>query len=239
MKDRIPRFEYRVSNESLRAIVRGLNISRKDAIVSICGGGGDAVFAIGEKAREILVVDKEREQLDYFIHRLGLLFIEDYKGFLEPPGSPTNDHEQEDLSLRNKYFSIERLKQVRKNMLSAHVELKLGDILNLDLPSNRYNKINLSNCLSYDNDLSGSERLERLENLARILPRSGLIYTSDGKFTLNRAVVMGEDIEVILRKLSLIINPRLNSLAQKLQRETSLFWDIFWQPIIFQKGESK
>ena len=63
---------YGHTNESLWAVVAGLNVTRKDRILAICGSG-DQAFALSEFAREVVTVDRSKEQIAYAQRRLEAL----------------------------------------------------------------------------------------------------------------------------------------------------------------------
>lgn len=63
---------YGHTNESLWAVVAGLNVSRKDRILAICGSG-DQAFALSEFADEVVAVDRSEEQIAYAQRRLEAL----------------------------------------------------------------------------------------------------------------------------------------------------------------------
>lgn len=229
-------WEKLVSNESIRAIVSGLDLSRGDSIISVCGGGGDAIFALAERASKILVLDYDVKALKYFERRMSLLDSGNYGAFLETPRKPENDNEYDDLQSRNRYFSQSRLKRIRRNLRDLDLSIVYGSIFESQFPLKVYNKINLSNCLSYEtqgNGESGLKRLKGLKGLATIIPVGGLIYTSDGNYTFDRAKVFGEDPDSALTKFKLKVNEELTKKATELQEDKN-GW-LPWVPRVFEK----
>lgn len=55
---------YSHTNESLDAIVKGMNVNETDDIIAVCGSG-DQAFALLEYAGSVLAVDSDRQQIEY------------------------------------------------------------------------------------------------------------------------------------------------------------------------------
>lgn len=71
---------YGHTNESLWAVISGMNVSKDDRVLTICGSG-DQAFALVEYAREVLAVDIEAKQIDYAKKRLEALKKGNYEDF--------------------------------------------------------------------------------------------------------------------------------------------------------------
>ncbi|MDD5192687.1 MAG: DUF3419 family protein [Candidatus Nanoarchaeia archaeon] len=71
---------YGHTNESLWAIVAGMDVAKKDRVLSICSSG-DQAFALGEYANEVVAVDINTAQINYAKRRLEALKNENYNDF--------------------------------------------------------------------------------------------------------------------------------------------------------------
>jgi hypothetical protein len=220
-----------VSNENLPAIMAGLDISLGDSVVSVCGGAGDAIFAMAEKAKRILAVDYEKRQLEYLRHRKKLLEIGNFEDFLKTDWDAENERQYQDLLSRNSYFSESRLKAIQKNLSIAKIESICMDIFALSNQVSSFNKLNLSNVLKYN-----FESIEELGKLATFLPLGSLIYTSDGNYTIYRTEPGRKDELSLPSHLNLRINSELTEKAQELQSQGAKYLkEDNWRPIVFQK----
>lgn len=141
---------YGHTNESLWAIVAGMNVSKEDRILSICSSG-DQAFALAEFAGEVLAFDRNNVQVEYARRRLEALRVENYSDFF-----PLFDDEKFPLISGEKFD--DRLSQKEKLMYlhffaatkilelptwSASVRYFLGEpIPNLNLPCSVFYDIN-------------------------------------------------------------------------------------------------
>jgi len=75
---------HRCTNESLAAIVNGLDVNETDDILAICGSG-DQAFALLEKAHSVTAVDIYKNQVDYARYRKRCLKEEKYAFFQNMP----------------------------------------------------------------------------------------------------------------------------------------------------------
>ena len=64
--------EYRFTNESLEAVMAGLQVSEGDRIFAVCGAG-DQAFAMVEKADYVLAFDRLKLQADYARRTMNLI----------------------------------------------------------------------------------------------------------------------------------------------------------------------
>ena len=56
--------EWIATNESLDAIINGMNLNSKDIVLSICGSG-DIPFAIAPLVKKVIAVDGSLNQINY------------------------------------------------------------------------------------------------------------------------------------------------------------------------------
>ena len=158
-----PRYaEYWYTNENLFGIMKGMDFREDDEVLAICGSG-DQPLAMIETARQVWAIDHDENQIGLAHFLVDLLKRRKYSEFLE--GREWD------------YFSIERLKRIRRNL--KRLNLTQADLFSLpkELTSRTYSKIYLSNALTYGS-ASESQAISTLEALVRILNPKGLVYTS-------------------------------------------------------------
>jgi hypothetical protein len=223
---------YQVTNESLEAIVKGLNIQPEDSVLSVCGSG-DQAFAILEKANNIVVVDSFPKQINYFVKRKNLLKAGEFEGVLTPEEMLTDKRDLQHLKLRNEYFSEGRLKRIQDKLKDSERIRKItGSLFDLTFAENEFNKIYLSNILTYSLKPKTIELAQgRLKTIAGWLSDKGLIYLSDYNFIIRRGIYESE--KSFLEPSGLIVNPELTAEAQRLQ-EKARYW-INLEPVVLQK----
>jgi hypothetical protein len=227
-----------VTNESLEAIVSGLNPQSEDFVLSICGAG-DQAFALLERAGEITIVDEIPWQIKYFLRRKSLLESGEFEMFLNPGQRPRDNDDSEDLRFRNEYFSEERLEKIKRKLKDSwRIKEKTGDIFKIKFAKGEFNKIYLSNALSpYYPGTEGVEFIkESLQRTAKWLSDGGLIYISDYKQTIEKAIHDGyaDDENSFLNPLGLGINHNLTANAQILQSKLK-HWEDYWKPAVLQR----
>ena len=121
---------YLTTNESLEAIIIGLEVNPEDKVLTICGSG-DQPLAFIEKTKNLTIVDHMERQIKLFLYRKKILKSGKYSEFREIKSSE-EDHIS-DLQLRNKYFSLKRLKRIEEKLrklsqnLSEHGLVYLAD----------------------------------------------------------------------------------------------------------------
>lgn len=230
-------WESLVTNESLEAIVAGLNPQQNDSVLAICGSG-DQAFSLLEKADKITIVDSRDCQIQYFLKRKLLLEAGEFDRFLNLEQEPRDIKDMSDLKFRNKYFSAKRLERIKSKLKDSEIKTIFGDIFNLRFPKGEFNKVYLSNALSYGH--LGSVCLEAIEERLRIisgeLSEKSLTYISDSERVIGRAIVCdyAEDENSFLNPLGLRINPELTVNAQRLQ-DKAKYWNSFWKPAVLEK----
>ncbi len=222
---------YSFTNESLGAVVHGLNPQKNDSILAICGSG-DQAFALLEKAQKIIVVDSLPESLRYFAKRKDLLKTGEFERFLDPE-EILMGRDLKKLKIRNKYFSDKRLKRIQAKLKDSDLVKKIrGDLFDLNFPKEGFDKIYLSNVLSYSLKHHTIELAQgRLKELAEWLSNQGLIYLSDYKLMIKR--VYGDD-KSFLKPLGLIVNEELTAEAQRLEEKA--YSGTTWGPAVLQKS---
>ena len=159
------------TNETLNAIIVGLEVSSKDIILAV-GGSGDQAFALLEYAERVKVVDDRPEQLSYIRRRAEALQKGDYEAF-----QPSNREVREDNA---GYFkSPTRLETIQKK-LEGLIILQPSDIISLAQQEESYSKVYLSNVIGYRNPpRDGDSCRTILQKVAQRLVVNGLIYVAN------------------------------------------------------------
>lgn len=180
--------DYVSTNESLEAIVKGMDIQQADKILAVCGSG-DQAFALLETAAYVRAVDKDLDQVEYAQER---------KKLLETPGKFRKEIVG-DISW--KYFTIRRIRAIKKK--ARHIEIATADIFK-EIELNIFNKVYLSNATTYG--ITGIRTINLfLSRAAQKLRSPGLIYMSnaptyDGGVIIPKRFVFDEKLTEIARQ---------------------------------------
>lgn len=166
--------DFSITNENLDSINLGLDASREDYILSICGSG-DQAFALIEKAGNVLAIDMNPNQVEYARRRAELLMQKRYVEFLELP----NDIEYDDTRYlnRNAYFSQPgRLDNIRSRLRNLRFQVAS---LNEYMGYSNFKKVYLSNALTFmDAKTNNTEKEMLLSKLVVDLPLGALVYVT-------------------------------------------------------------
>ncbi len=230
---------YACTNESLEAIVRGLNPQPRDSILAICGSG-DQAFAMLEKASKVTVVDYLPQQIEYFSKRKKLLKAGEFKKFRDLGREFIPDQSLVYLNSRNRYFSKERLETIRLNLEGSERTTEItGDIFDLEFPRKEFNKVYLSNALSYNSIAAPSSLLEtlqeKLKRITELTTDNGLIYVTRHKF-IHLEYHSGIGNEELLESIGLRIHKKSTGIVKKSsQKAIQGLFAIAWDPVVLQK----
>lgn len=174
--------QYSCGNESLDAIVSGLDIQPDDVILAVAGSG-DQPLALLERAAKVIAVDINPVQIELLKKRLELLKKGDYNGFLsieergEADGCFSGHYmeplEQANRKFREKYF-MDRFGILAKKIGNLEV-LEPMDVLRA-IQERSFSKAYLSNVLGFESSLSSRNLLYALSER---LPINGLVYVSN------------------------------------------------------------
>ena len=158
---------FTCTNESLEAIMLGLDISPGDTVLSICGSGDQAIAMI-EKASIVRTVDVDSRQIRYAKSQITNLKEGMQSRFWGDGTWPviTNGNRN------NYFFNRKRLAVITPRL--DRIEFREGDIFDLkNLQGLDLEKVYLSNCGTYPEGAS----LSRIpEEFAEALPTSSLVY---------------------------------------------------------------
>lgn len=167
------------TNESLNAVVNGLEISETDRVLAV-GGSGDQAFAMLERARSVEVWDISQVQLNYIQRRLEALREGHFERFLGETEQIIADN---DSHLVRNYFSRGgRFERIRERVDRLKLVTNPMDILNDLSPKNFLgNKVYFSNAIGYkhkDQDQDNLGVLEIMDKIARGFTKGTVFYSS-------------------------------------------------------------
>jgi hypothetical protein len=209
---------YSHTNESLRAIVEGLDINPDDIILAV-GASGDQAFALLDGSKSVRVAELRSCQIDYIRKREKLLRKGDYQEFLridelgydDGANRGVRDFElaQFNIDRRNEFFSQSgRLDRIRGNLDGLYIE-ECTDVF-VAAQEGSQTKVYLSNP-----DIYSQEDIEAFRGLISRLPVSGLIY-------------IGKPLSDVPDGL------RLDSrLSEKAREHEKTKWNL-WQPTVYR-----
>jgi hypothetical protein len=237
-------FEYRVTNESLDAVVEGLELTPNDSVLAIAGSG-DQAFAILEYAGRVTAVDKNSHQTEYVKLRAEALKQGRYDLFL-------CNHARVPKVLN--YFSKEgRLDRIKANLENLTI-LEPSDIFALKTEET-FSKIYLSNALcSVDVD----KRRAKLFDMRNIMFSDGLIYVANSYeyvytdkaskrwfgLSILRKILSASGLIYLSRDYTRLMNCVLSGfeenseLTQKARLQEYNLNFSNWLPVVYRKVES-
>lgn len=136
---------YPCTNENLAAIDRGLDINENDIVVSILGSV-DQPLALLEKAKKVIGIDLDPQQIEFAQERIAMLREGRFDAFLNEGVDGLDKYEEEARVDRDAYFSKERLERIRSRL--GNFEIVKGDIINI-LRKGLHTKCYFSNAIGY------------------------------------------------------------------------------------------
>ena len=212
---------YQVSNESLPAIIRGMDVKPRDRILAICGSG-DQALALLEFVGKVVAVDISPDQLALADHRVDVLKKGEYKEMFNLPEDRQVLHCIE--RSRRRYFSQPgRLGRIAAKLGKLEL-MGPADILETakSFPDRTFNKIYLSNVtVAREDVVCFKNKEELLMGLADCLPLRGVIYSS------TNTVFYPEDL--------LSINEKLTVEVRGLEKCYAPDSGMDWKPTVYRK----
>ena len=206
--------EYLVTNETLDAIMTGLEVNPEDDILSLCASG-DQAFAFLEVAKHVRVIDMEQRNIDRFRKRVELLRQRDYPSFLNVD---LERNGYANIGKRNKYFREEgRLDRIRTQLGRLDI-LGVGDIVLAASTNRGFNKLYVSNAIGCFEYYTPERIAHALGIIASSLPKDGLVYIA-GHYPTWESLAPSE----------LCLDDGLIKKSEKLEEEH------FWAPRVFRK----
>ena len=197
---------YTYSNESLDAVIAGLEPERNDVILAVCGSGDQAI-ALSEYAGKVFATDINAEQLLLAMKRVQMLKQGKYDGFLHPTltgvfdgianGKRLKEAEERVLSQRNAYFTQPgKLDAIRASLDHLEISLEPEDIIPKAMNETGHTKVYLSNAIGFCCVAPSEVRQLYLENIASMLPQGGLIYVSNDDVVRSGAFKLPSNLSV-------------------------------------------
>ncbi|MCK4553255.1 DUF3419 family protein [Candidatus Pacearchaeota archaeon] len=222
--------KYSCTNEDLRGVVSGLNLSSEDNVLAVAGSG-DQAFAFLEFARQVKAVDIVPEQIEFMRKKAETLRVGNYDKFLndEIPsssdghlaGTSSQQFAEFNQPRRREYFLANkgRLNKIRKN-LGNLVIAEPADILEVAQTEQEFSKIYLSNVLTYGTE-DRNAITEILRNIARNISLGGLIYVASHDGLSERKILLTskkDESDFINPLENLIFNQISNSGVNKMYK---------------------
>ncbi|MBC8501077.1 MAG: hypothetical protein ISS25_02855 [Nanoarchaeota archaeon] len=160
-------------NETLEAIVDGLDVNQNDVVLSVVGNG-DQPLVLLERAARVIAIDNDPAALRLLNQRIKQLVDDEYFDFVGDQPAISNHY----FEARAAYLQQERrLSTIRAKL--DRLTIVSGDIFEFVKSNRSFNKVYLSNAITY-NGYDEQVFHDRLETVAKSLPREGLIYVADG-----------------------------------------------------------
>lgn len=211
-KDKVLGYSY--TNETLDAVVEGLELSGDERVLAI---GPDQGFALLEHARQVVVVDVNAYSLAILKARKKLLSEGNYEGFLsfEAP----NPVRTPNVKGRNDYFLVPgRLVAIREKIHNLKF-VGPKDIIAHIADDSDFSRVYFSNTLGDFRHTDQSEVLQVLNDTTDALQPNSLLYityhASYSPPTLSNAT----------------IDTQLTAKAQALEKKES------WRPVVYRVSE--
>ncbi len=167
---------YLYTNESLEAIVKGIDVNGTDDIIAVCSSG-DQAFALLEYASSVLAVDLNEDSTKYASYRLEAIKEGNISKFLEPRNfcNVFSAVAPIDMGKSKAYFMRgDRIEKIRKKAGKLQIMHKsIYEVNDLE----RFSKAYLSNALSYNRNRRDAEEAEPfLKRLVHGIKMPGIIY---------------------------------------------------------------
>lgn len=212
--------QYSFTNESLDAVMHGMQLSRENNALAVLGAGCQA-FAMLEQAGSVIAVDNNPVQVKFALERKAMLEAGDFKGFLEHRvGTGIEDGDFADIlkAGRDAYFTPERMESIRRNL--DKLEIREGNIFQQE---GKFSGIYLSNVLRYTPKIEAKQGIRKL---AGLLENNGLLYIAD---KLDIWAINDSDPAYDIHKEGLKMEKALSTKASELS------WHSIWFPAIYRK----
>lgn len=221
---------YPYSNESLDAVMKGMDVKSNDDILAVLGSG-DMAFAMLEYADSVLAVDYDKEQVEYAKQRAEALKAGNYDGFFPDCSDQEGNSWNKQKNIAIEYFSRDtligrmfkgksRLGKIRSKLGSIEFRAtRLEDFVR-DIQGRKFSKAYLSNAFTHGmfHGMSSKHRQrDFIQMLEAKLRNPGIIYLADGQdFNIKHLYNAEED-----RKLT--------EIALELEK------DSLWAPMVYRR----
>lgn len=221
---------YPCTNESIPAVVAGLDLSASDVVVSIAGSG-DIPFAIAPYVSKVCAVDSNKYQLEFMREQMEFLRSDDFEGFCRREfmkmatfdqvgcqGMYSRDVGMHNMDARECYFE-RRFSEVRDSL--SRIEICNAGILEFmgTLDEGSVDKVYLSNVPERLVD-SGADA----DCIIRAMKVGGIVYDSSRQ---------SHDSMQIGKRGELKINDERTKEAGDIYRMNSDFYN--WEPSVYER----
>lgn len=244
------KLEYSCTNESIAAVVLGLDLKSNDEVYAI-GGSGDLPFAMLEYVKKVFAVDSNPKQIELIKKRLAFLLNFDRGDFLKVTEKGVADNvlygakypqmRRYNLSRRNTYFcSFDsedkrlRLDNICDN--ASNLKVMQADFLEGLDSVDPVSKMYLSNI--EDGLCSKMKLKDVVDKLKSKLRPRGLIYSSYGLNLFYRTLDFNEEDRAFLNQ-SIEVDKRLSRVATIIEANTYVHKNDIsnrhvWNPVVFR-----
>ncbi len=254
---------YQCTNESLKAIVAGLDVLPDDNLL-VVGGSGDQAFALLEFAEKgkVTAVDNAPQQIDFIRQKAEALRIGDYESFFRVDNKEMcnliGPHNEENVSIydriekdgrlreekKRQYFEENgnRLERIRRN-LDNLIVLPPANIVGIARRKQGHSKVYLSNALGYRSAIKEDLLRIVLDEISQNLPKNGLIYvTNHDELFYGCSEEESNDLEIFLNAFMPKdpFEPHFLPPTLTLDRELSSRardHEFCWRPAVYRKVE--
>ncbi len=234
--------QFTCTNESLEAILAGLEPKQGDTILAV-GGSGDQAFAMLETGARVVVVDFEPDQIALIEHRREALAQGDNWTFARRAYIAT-DHQPEfgvRIVERDDYFKdSERLARMRANVgnLTVLPPMDIFDVIRGNGHAVSFGKLYLSSVLGYLSDHKATFPDEAMPILSRHLaPGTRVYHSTVGIFSYDCSVrhdhaQLPEDCVIDWMPKDLQVNRGLTAKARMLEHQYAF---REFSPVVYEK----
>jgi hypothetical protein len=169
---------YPATNESLEAIVKGLDIKEGDNVLAI-SGSGDQPFAILENASSVTGVDYNEVQHRFVLNRAEMLRAGQFSNFVLAGKSVEGCDIERNIERRKEYFSSNgRLQKISSKMNRFGSEF--GDFYEIvERKGRMFRKLYLSNIMSFNKFDNLYWDAPDLKRIAPSVQPGTLVYLAD------------------------------------------------------------
>ncbi|MFH1333256.1 MAG: hypothetical protein ABIH53_03405 [archaeon] len=214
---------YSSTNESLDAVITGLEPDKTDRILAV-GGSGDQTFAMIEYGAKVVCVDNDTTQISYIQERKKLLSQGEYEQFY-PLDYPSRNAET--------YFNKPgRKERIRENLNNLEIRPP-EDFVEVARKEKGFTKLYLSNILGFHRTTSEYKEdhifMAALEAMAKKLETGNTIYISNHGWLCTTF----PQYDQFIKNTSLLeIDKDLTEKAMEYEKTT--FEQKVWNPAVYR-----
>lgn len=190
----IPSYPY--TNESLDAVVKGLDVNSSDDIIAVCGSG-DQAFAMLEYANSVLAIDSDINQVEYANKRAVMIKEGSFEKMFEAaPRYLCQCKNEIDNKKRSIAYFMQpgRLQRIRRKIGSLEIRLVSRNFAE-GIGESIFSKAYLSNIIGFEGFMAEPQpQAGFIKEIARRLRMPGLIYfATQGSLRFGEIQTLGKD----------------------------------------------